>query len=146
MTDVKRPTPGVSLCLFGHEGVLIVKRARAPYAGLWSLPGGKPRFGEPLPAAALRELREETGLTARLAGLVDVIDLMGEEAGERFHYVLTVFAARHETGVPRPASDVAAARFAPLSELHQLPMTPRAEELIVKAAAPLNLIHHRPPR
>jgi len=48
----------------GELQVLLVERARAPYAGRWALPGGFKESDETLAAAARRELAEETGLRA----------------------------------------------------------------------------------
>jgi ADP-ribose pyrophosphatase YjhB (NUDIX family) len=48
--------------LFREHKVLWVKRARAPNAGLWAMPGGYVELGETVEEAAVRELLEETGL------------------------------------------------------------------------------------
>ena len=46
----------------GSLQVLLVRRRRAPYEGMWSIPGGVIGLAEDLDAAAARTLEEETGL------------------------------------------------------------------------------------
>jgi 8-oxo-dGTP diphosphatase len=65
--DHPRPAVTVDIVLFSLESgrieVLLIKRAREPFRGLWALPGGFVEKDEALERAAERELCEETGLT-----------------------------------------------------------------------------------
>jgi len=75
---------------FGYA--VLIRRATAPAAGAWSLPGGRPRWGEPLAAAALRELHEETGLGPPAAALLGGRDAMFAATDAIYashHYVVT---------------------------------------------------------
>ena len=99
------------ICLRGDE-VLLIRRGQPPRQGEWSLPGGRVEPGETLREAALRELREETGVEARLGPLVDVVDGIFPASGR--HYVLIDFAARWQSGEPVAGDDAADARFWPL--------------------------------
>lgn len=85
----------------GRGQTLLLKRRRPPYAGLWSLPGGKWEFGETLAAAALREAHEETGLRAEFLGLAALLDecLCPIEAGaEGAHFLLHLCRLRAMPG------------------------------------------------
>lgn len=108
------PTPAVGVVCLKDDAVLLIRRGTPPRQGEWSLPGGRIEPGERLAAAALRELREETGIEAELIGLVDVVDGLFPEAGR--HYVLIDYAARWTAGEPVAGDDAAEAVFLPFDE------------------------------
>ena len=66
----KYPHPAVTAdcVIFGFDGVsikvLLVKRGIEPYKRMWAFPGGFMRIDETAEECAMRELREETGLTS----------------------------------------------------------------------------------
>ena len=101
------------------DQVLLVKRAKPPITWEWSIPGGGQELGETTRDAALRELKEETGIDARLIGLIDVIDTVREDDSGRirFHYTLVDFAAEWVAGEPVADDDVSDARWVPLAEI-----------------------------
>ncbi len=106
------PVPAVGVvCLKGNE-VLLIRRGTSPRLGEWSLPGGRIEPGERAVDAALRELREETGVEARILGLIDVVDGIFPEAGR--HYVLIDYAAEWISGEPVAGDDAAEAVFMPI--------------------------------
>jgi 8-oxo-dGTP diphosphatase len=112
MDEPRRPVPCVGVvCLRGPE-VLLIKRGKPPREGQWSIPGGRMEWGETVRDAALRELREETGVEAELLGLIEVLDHISEHG----HAVLIDFAARWTSGDVVAGDDAADARFFPLEE------------------------------
>lgn len=133
--NAKRPTAAVGVvCLRGAE-VLLIRRGKAPRLGEWSLPGGRVEWGERLEAAALRELAEETGVAAEIAGLVDVVDgLFGAPTVEA-HYVLVDYAARWVSGEPAAGDDAAEARFVPLDQIDGLGLWSATVRIIRAAVA-----------
>ena len=68
----RNPVPAAGVILPGREGVLLVRRKFDPAAGAWCLPAGFMEYGERPERCALRELREETGIAARITGLFGV--------------------------------------------------------------------------
>ena len=81
-----RPQLAVSAVIFRDGKVLLVRRARSPGKGFYSLPGGRVEFGESLYTALAREVDEETGLQIDIVGL----------AGWRLSHVLEFSAAFQE--------------------------------------------------
>lgn len=93
------PQLAVSAAIFRDGKVLLVRRARSPARGLYSLPGGRVEFGETLHAALHREVDEETALKIEIAGLAGWREVVPATAGGG-HYVIMSFAARWGSGEP----------------------------------------------
>ena len=109
--------------------------ARARSRACWSLPGGHIEAGEPARTAALREVREETGIVAEIGGLLDIHEVFRRNEDGRLlaHYLLVVFYGRWVSGEPAAATDAAAARFVPVDAIDALPMTDAAPDFIRRA-------------
>lgn len=64
--EYPRPSLTVDCVVFGHDDedlkVMLIQRGLPPFEGAWALPGGFVRLDETLEQAAVRELREETGI------------------------------------------------------------------------------------
>ena len=138
MSERQQPVPGAGLVVFRGEDVLLIKRGKPPYAGQWSLPGGKIEYGETAAEAALRELDEETGTTARIIGLIDIIDSIGlREPGKPgdWHYLLVDFVAEWTGGDPVADDDVDDAAFFPFDEAVSLTKWDRTRDVLGRARA-----------
>ena len=131
------PVPAVGVvCLRGDE-VLLIRRGTPPRQGEWSLPGGRIEPGERAVDAALRELREETGVEAEITGLIDVVDGIFPGAGR--HYVLIDYAARWVSGEPVAGDDAMEARFVAVDEATKLVDWSETRRIIALAAASRDL-------
>lgn len=138
MTSMNSPVPTVGVvCLRGDE-VLLIRRGTPPRLNQWSLPGGRLEWGETLEAAALRELKEETGVDAELLGLIDVVDgvFPARPGGEiTRHYVLIDYAARWTGGEAVGGDDAAEARFVSRDEAMALVEWDETRRVIAEAYA-----------
>ncbi|MEL7040416.1 MAG: NUDIX hydrolase [Pseudomonadota bacterium] len=137
-----QPVPAVGVvCLRGSE-VLLIRRGTPPKKGEWSLPGGRIEPGEAATAAALRELREETGVTADLVGLLDVVDAIIENRDGTLvtrHFVLIDYLAHWVSGVPVAGDDAAEARFFSRSEVAALEIWSETARVLEMAYARMDL-------
>jgi 8-oxo-dGTP diphosphatase len=127
------PVPAVGVVCLRGDAVLLIRRGRPPRMGDWSLPGGRIEPGERAMDAALRELREETGVEAEITGLIDVVDGIFPEADR--HYVLIDYAARWLSGEPVAGDDALEARFVALDEVDILIDWSETRRIIRMAAA-----------
>jgi ADP-ribose pyrophosphatase YjhB (NUDIX family) len=106
------PLVGVGAVVVDEGRVLLVRRGSEPMKGRWTLPGGLVELGEPLEAAVIREVREETGLAVEPLELIELLDRIHREGGRvRFHYVVADYLCRVTGGELRAASDADAVRW-----------------------------------
>ena len=117
-----RPVVAVGLVARDRRGrLLLVERGHPPHKGRWSLPGGRVEGGETLAAAAARELREETGLSAAVGEIAGVV----ERIAEGYHYLIVdLWADLPDDAVPVAAADAANARLVTLNELPAYSLSP----------------------
>jgi 8-oxo-dGTP diphosphatase len=87
------PQLAVSAAIFRDGKILLVRRARSPANGFYSLPGGRVEFGESLHTALHREVDEETGLKIEIKGLAGWREVLPTAPGSG-HYLIMSFAAR----------------------------------------------------
>jgi ADP-ribose pyrophosphatase len=120
------PVVGVGVALVEDGKILLVKRGRDPGRGLWAVPGGKVRHGEPMRDAARREVREETGLDVEVGEAVWV----GEYIEGDHHIVLIDFAGRLLGGDLAAADDADDVRWVTLEEASDYPLTLTMYELM----------------
>jgi 8-oxo-dGTP diphosphatase len=95
----QHPQLAVSAAIFRDDRVLLVRRARSPGKGFYSLPGGRVEFGESLHAALHREVDEETAIRIEIIGLAGWREVLPGASGGG-HYLIMSFAARWASGEP----------------------------------------------
>ncbi|WP_219501273.1 NUDIX hydrolase [Nonomuraea ceibae] len=126
--DAPKPNslvPSVNVVVTNDAGdVLMIQRTDN---GNWAVPGGAIDLGESIPAAAVRETLEETGITCEVTGLVGtysdprhvILYTSNGEARQEFSLVLT---ARAVSGQPAPSDESREVRWVPRGQLADLPM------------------------
>jgi 8-oxo-dGTP diphosphatase len=136
-----RPLVGIGAVVLRPDAVLLVRRARPPSIGQWSIPGGAQELGETAEAAARRELWEETGLVVGLMELVAQVDsIHPDETGRiRYHYTILDFAALWQAGEPKAGDDASEARFVPFTALAEMALWSEALRVISLARAQLRV-------
>jgi len=131
----QRPILAVSAAIVRDGKVLVVRRARKPALGVYTLPGGGVETGETLIEAATREVREETALTIEpvaLAGYREAI-VRDAQGGIERHFVILCFAARWISGEPVLNEELDDARWLDPPELAGLRTTEGLAEIVAAA-------------
>lgn len=131
-----RPYLAVSAAIFRGGRVLIVRRARPPAHGLYTLPGGGVELGETLEEAIIREVREETRLVIAPLALVGFREAIARDAAGRVerHFVILPFAARWIAGEVALSEELAEAHWRKPDELAGLKTTDGLAEIVAAAA------------
>jgi 8-oxo-dGTP diphosphatase len=132
-----RPFLAVSAAIFRDGRVLIVRRARPPAHGLYTLPGGGVELGETLEQAVIREVREETALVIEPVGLAGFRQAIARDASGRVerHFVILPFAARWISGEVLLNEELAEAHWLAPEQLDGLKTTEGLAGIVAAAGA-----------
>ena len=124
---------GATTLVFNDKGELLLNLRTD--TGTWGIPGGSMELFEAIEETAVRELKEETGISADERELVTV--LSGKDYyfeypnGDRMCTVIVLFKVLHYAGTLKVSDDESKALgFFPLTDLPE--MEPRAEKILQK--------------
>ena len=134
-TYPQRPYLAVSAAIIRDGKVLVVRRARKPALGIYTLPGGGVETGETLMQAVTREVREETSLIVGPVALAGYREAIARDAQGRVerHFVILCFAARWLSGEPILNEELDDARWLDPAELSGLHTTEGLAEIVAAA-------------
>ena len=114
----ENPLPVASTIVINDaREVLLVKRKKEPYKGMWCLPIGFAESGEEVSQAALRELEEEAGITGEIVRLIDVDTIDNDFYG---CLAIVTYEVKMTGGVVKPGDDASDAKYFPITDLPQL--------------------------
>ena len=111
------PLPVVSVIVAVKRQFLLVQRKYEPQKGRWCLPSGFAESGESIEEAALRELKEETGIDGKIVDLVDL------DSGYSSHYgdlLFATFEAEWTGGTLEPGDDAENVSFFDIDKIPPL--------------------------
>lgn len=113
-TFYPHPELAVNVVVCWEGKVVLIRRGIEPNKGTWALPGGFVTYGEEPKVAAVREVREETGLEVAIEGLVTATLVRDDP---RALLLVPVYLGRVVGGTLRAGDDAAEARAFDVREL-----------------------------
>ncbi len=108
MPEYKNPKPTVDVLIEIDSGIVLIERKNPPHG--WAIPGGFVDEGEPLEEAAVREMKEETGLDVVLTDFLYAYSDPRRDA--RHHTITMVYIGRPARADAKPAAGDDAAGIA----------------------------------
>jgi 8-oxo-dGTP diphosphatase len=106
----KTPLLTVDCVVFDRQGrLLLIRRASPPFKGKYALPGGFVDIGETVEQAALRELKEETGIEGKIVQLIGVYS--DPKRDPRGHTVSAAFLIKPRSMNVKGGDDAESAAF-----------------------------------
>ncbi|MEV6729075.1 NUDIX domain-containing protein [Streptomyces sp. NPDC051364] len=118
--------PAVTAFVVNDAGDILMERRSDN--GRWGMPGGVQEIGENIAGTVVREVREETGITVEVIGLVGIFTDPGHVIafadGEVRQEFSLCFRARPVGGEIKVSSESFEVRWVPRSEVDSLDMSP----------------------
>lgn len=134
-----RPIIAVGVVVIKGDEILLIRRAKPPKSGSWSIPGGAQELGETTRQTAMREVKEETAITVENLRFLDIIDYIDrdEENDVRHHYTLIDYAADYHSGTLIAGDDAEQAKWVPIDQISEYNLWSETEKIILTAVEKL---------
>ena len=128
------PWVGVVAVVVREGKMLMVRRAKEPSKGKWSIPGGAVELGETLYIAAERETLEETSITVKAERVLDSEDIIirDENGRVKYHFVDVSVLARYVSGEPKAQSDAGECRWVALEDIAKMDIPASLRDMLKK--------------
>ena len=124
------PSLSVGAIVVDDDRLLLVRRAHAPAAGTWAVPGGRVEAGETLAEAVTRELRKETGMEGVCGPLIGWTELVPDSDVEHHLVILDFEVSLLDAAEPVAASDALDARWVPVGDVAEMRLAPGLAEFL----------------
>ncbi len=121
--------------VFKEGRMLLIKRAKEPSKGQWSIPGGRIELGEAIYEAGRREVLEECSIEIEIERVLNVADsiIRDEEGRVQYHFAIIYLLARYKAGDVKAQSDAEDARWVTTDELAELDIHPLLRAVLMQA-------------
>ena len=116
--EYKSPSLAVDGVIIKDNQILLIKRKNDPYKDKWAMPGGFVEYGERTEDAVLREVKEETGLEAKIIQLVGVYS--DPKRDPRKHVVSITYLLKDISGTEKGGDDAKEAKWWNINKLPEL--------------------------
>jgi len=117
--DYPRPAVSADVVVLDRDAILLIQRKKDPFAGSWALPGGFMDMDESADAAAIRELKEETGLVVESVQQIGAYSTVDRDPRGRV-VTIAFLATASQSDHIAAADDAADVRWFPINALPEL--------------------------
>lgn len=130
-----RPWVGIGVVVHKGHDILLIKRAKAPNKGLWSLPGGAQDLGETIAEGAAREVLEETAIVTTDHCVIDCLDSIHKDSQGQieYHYTLVEISCLYHSGTLRALDDALSAKWVPFNQIQNMELPKNTQMIIEKS-------------
>lgn len=114
----KKPRVGGAVLLEQDGKFLIGRRNKKIGNGKWIIPGGGVEWGEKIQDAAVREFKEETGITVEITNFIGWKEILAID--HDYHAIVFFYLAKRVSGELVATDDISEAHFFTVDEIKKL--------------------------
>ena len=128
--EKKTPRLGASVLVKHENKYLLGKRNKENANGKWIIPGGGINWGETSEQAAIREIKEETGIDVKIKKLICIKEIIATHAD--YHSIVFFYLAEPISKKIIASEDVSEARYFSIEEIKELDVVQSVKDVFLE--------------